>query len=109
MDKPPMIAEEKTMTPYSIQQIKFECLSYIKEFGARMDQWVIGTSDDPERTLASLGVDLEHDIWLWKPALSATAARLVVEFFTGRYQVRPALQVATPGTENCIFLYKKPN
>ncbi|MBC7208888.1 MAG: hypothetical protein H5U27_20620 [Methyloversatilis sp.] len=92
---------------YSVQQIKFECLTYIKEFGARMDEWSIGMADDPEHALFGLcGVDPERDIWLWKPALSVNAARTVVDFMTGRYRLHPARASSAPGGR-CVFMYRR--
>ncbi|MBK4738632.1 hypothetical protein [Noviherbaspirillum pedocola] len=97
------------MTTYSVQQIKFECLSYIKEFGARMDQWVMGISSDPSQALARHGVDLSKDIWIWKPALSQSAARAVLDFFTKRYQVRAAETNTEQeaGSAHCVFMFKR--
>lgn len=96
------------MTSYSIQQIKFECLLYIKEFGSQMDQWVMGVASKPQEALASHGVDVSRDIWMWKPALSPAAARAVLEFFTGRYQVRPAPPQEGEVGAHCVFMFKKP-
>jgi hypothetical protein len=96
------------MTPYSIQQIKFECLIYIKEFGAQMDQWVMGVTSKPQEALAGHGVDVTQDIWIWKPALSPAAARAVLEFFTCRYQVQPAPAQEGEGSAHCVFMFKKP-
>jgi hypothetical protein len=95
------------MTTYSVQQIKFECLSYIKEFGARMDQWVMGISSDPEQALAGHGVNLATDIWIWKPALSPAAALAVFNFFTHRYQVRAADGEQGGGAASYVFMFKK--
>lgn len=97
------------MTTYSVQQIKFECLSYIKEFGAQMDQWVMGVTSDPDQALACIGVDLDNDIWLWKRALSQAAACSVLDFFTRRYQVctAPAGMEDSGGAANYVFMFKK--
>jgi len=93
---------------YSVQQIKFDCLTYIKEFGARMDEWVIGMADDPEKALFdACGVDQVRDIWLWKPALSPAAARTVIDFMTIRYQVNPAPGFDAGRVGHCIFMFKK--
>lgn len=92
---------------YSVQQIKFECLSYIKEFGARMDEWTIGVADEPEHALFALcGVDPERDIWIWKPSLSANAARAVVDFMTNRYRLHPAPSSSSSGG-HCVFMYRR--
>jgi len=73
---------------YSVQQIKFECFSYIKEFGARMEDWVIGAASDPDSVLfGEFALDRTDDIWMWKPALSPAAARAVIDFMTSRYRL----------------------
>jgi hypothetical protein len=92
-------------TAYSVQQIKFECLSYIKEFGSRGADWIGGTCADPRQTLFALhAVDEERDIWCWKPALSPAAARTVAAFLQQRIGVRKP----EPQEEGaCVFLFKK--
>jgi len=97
-----------SLTAYSIQQIKFEYFSYIKEFGARMDQWVMGVATEPEQALLNLGVDLVEDIWMWKPALSPQAARTVLDFFATRYRVQVAPEAQRGVRPHCIYLYKTP-
>ena len=70
---------------YSVQQIKFELISYVKEFGGDFTQWSVGTSDDAPKALFEVhGVDPVRDIWLWKPALSPAAAELVARWMTDR-------------------------
>lgn len=94
---------------FSVQQIKFECLSYIKEFGAKTDEWAIGVADDPERALfAECGIDAGRDIWLWKPALSAAAARTVFDFMVGRYRLSPVEAPASVAGGACVFMYRRP-
>lgn len=93
---------------YSVQQIKFECFSYIKEFGARMEDWAIGAASDPESALfGELALDRTEDVWMWKPALSPAAALAVIDFMTSRYR----LERATPNPDTTparfVFLYKK--
>lgn len=90
---------------YSVQQIKFEFLSYIKEFGGRAEEWRVGVAEDGRRALFELnGVDEERDVWLWKPALSANAARMVRDFFAGRMNLAPAADDAAGA---CVFIYRK--
>lgn len=70
---------------YSIQQIKFELISYVKEFGSDFSQWSVGTADDaPEALFKKHQVDPVRDMWLWKPALTPAAAALVVTWMTER-------------------------
>ena len=92
---------------FSPQQIKFEFLSYIKEFDLDPSAWRIGVADDARAALFSHNaVDEVRDIWLWKPALSAAAARIVFAFFTQRFGIPPAAQ-APSATANCLFLFRK--
>lgn len=95
------------MTVYSVQQIKFEFLSYIKEFGGA-EGWLIGVCNDPEQALFSSGiVDPQADIWLWKPALNSGAAGKVLEYFQQRFQIPGASVPATLEDAHCVFLYRK--
>jgi hypothetical protein len=92
---------------FSPQQIKFEFLSYLKEFGARPEEWRIGVADDAERALfADNEVDRAHDIWLWKPALSAAAARIVLSYFAERHGIAPARYQAGAAARH-VFLFKR--
>lgn len=89
---------------FSPQQVKFEFLSYIKEFGGRPTEWVVGCADDPTQALfARNAVDAESDIWLWKPTLSAAAARIVFRYLTEQLQAH----AADDRTGRCIFLFKR--
>lgn len=93
------------MTTYSVQQIKFELLSYIKEFGGDAMQWHVGTSEDaPNELFETLRVDPNTDIWLWKPALTAAAADLVAKYMVDRCK---ASRVETRDPGHCVFLYQR--
>ncbi len=90
---------------YSVQQIKFELLSYIKEFGGDAMHWHIGTSDDAAKEMFELQrVDPTTDIWLWKPALTPTAADLVAKWMIDRSKAS-RVETETPG--RCVFLYQR--
>ncbi|MBL29213.1 MAG: hypothetical protein CMM50_16905 [Rhodospirillaceae bacterium] len=93
---------------YSVQQIKYEILAYIKEFGGDFSDWYVGVADDPKRLLVEThGIDEEVDPWLWKQALTYTAARNVQAYFLDR--LRTDGVPAGPPDENfdCVYLYKK--
>ena len=65
------------MTAYSVQQIKFEFISYVKEFGADFSAWSVGVAEDaPAALFREHGIDETRDIWLWKPAVSPAAAAM---------------------------------
>jgi hypothetical protein len=82
---------------YSVSQIQFDCLSYIKKFGARPSEWIIATCTEPERFLRDrFGADRDHGIWLTKPALTPEAAQAVAAHLHGRYGV----WLESPGLED---------
>ena len=62
---------------YSVAQIQFECLRYIKEFGAEPAAWMAGTCTDPQLVLGDRATG--GAAWLTKPALTPRAARTVVD------------------------------
>lgn len=91
------------MTAYSVQQIKFEFISYVKEFGADFPAWSVGLAEDAHAALFEThGLDEGRDIWLWKPAVSAAAAAMVRDWICGRQGA-----VALPGEGRQIFLFKR--
>lgn len=92
---------------YSPQQIKFEFLSYIKEFGEPATSWRVGCSTNAEATLADeQRIDLDRDLWIWKPALSPAAARLVHRFFTNQFNVQDA-GIAPDGSNVFLFMRRQ--
>ena len=55
---------------YSVQQIKFEIYRYIKEYDSDFNNWYIGISENPKKTInIDHNIDLENGIWLYKQAL----------------------------------------
>jgi len=93
---------------YSVQQIKFECLAYIKEYGGDPTAWVVLASEAPTPALfAHWGVDQARDIWMCKPALSLKAALNVVGFLRDRMGVgAPSHDASTPDAR-FVLLYRK--
>ncbi len=90
---------------YSVQQIKFELVSYVKEFGGDFTQWHVGAARDARKALFEThGVDPERDIWLWKPALTGAAAALVVAWMRDRQNARTA---AGDAGGDCVFMFRK--
>ena len=91
------------MTAYSVQQIKFEFISYVKEFGADFREWSVGLADDAAAALfGEHGVDEARDIWLWKPAVSPGAAAMVRAWMCER---QGAIPLDGDGRE--VFLFKR--
>lgn len=94
---------------YSVQQIKFEILAHIKEYGGDFHDWYIGISSDPGNTLHSEHrVHQKDDIWLYKRALTVQACRTVQRYFVERLQVDGKLHdLSETEPVNCVYAYKK--
>jgi hypothetical protein len=91
---------------YSVQQIKFELISYVKEFGADFTEWSIGLASDAPKALFEINkVDGVNDMWLWKPAVTNAAATMITTWMTDRQKVN-----AVPGDDAdgvCVFMFKR--
>ena len=91
---------------YSVQQIKFELISYVKEFGGDFTQWSVGTAvDAPKALFETHQVDPVRDIWLWKPALTQGAAEMVSRWMTDRQK---ANAVGTHAGDHVYMFRKEP-
>ncbi|OHV18212.1 hypothetical protein BK022_00910 [Methylorubrum extorquens] len=91
------------MTAYSVQQIKFEFISYVKEFGADFSAWSVGVTEDaPAALFGEHGIDEARDIWLWKPAASPAAAAMVREWMCAR---QGSAGLAGEGRQ--VFLFRR--
>lgn len=93
---------------FSVQQIKYDLLGYIKEFDQVFENWFVGITEDPRKTLADThGLDLEKDHWIYKQALSFTAARTVQLYFLERLKTDGVAVI--DGNENldCVYAYHK--
>lgn len=93
---------------YSVQQIKFEILSYMKEFGGDFNDWYVGIAADPKYTMFQKhSVHQENDIWLYKQALTFTACKTVQEYFLDILKTDG--EAVADGNEDtdCVYLYKK--
>lgn len=67
---------------YSVQQIKYEFLLYMKGLGGAFSDWYVGASSDPARSIAEMpSTEGEASPWMYKPALSARATRTIVRYF----------------------------
>ncbi len=93
---------------YSVQQIKYEILAYIKEFGGGFDEWYVGIASEPKAALLERhGVDRDRDPWLYKQALTFNAAKTVQQYFLSRLHTDG--EPVTTGDEDtdCVYVYKK--
>ncbi len=74
---------------YSIQQIKFDFISAIRDVDDQAGQWDGILADcPPEEVLRCLGRDPADCIFMAKPAVSDRAAEMVLEFMVSRLGVR---------------------
>lgn len=90
---------------FSPQQVKFEFLSYIKEFGTEPSGWRIGSGVNAETALfEENGVDRERDIWLWKPLLSPAAAAIVLRYMTEQLKI-PLADTSAKGP--MLYLFRR--
>jgi len=93
---------------YSVQQIKYEILAYIKEFGGDFSDYYVGVSDDPKKTLFTVhNVNRKKDPWLYKQALTLQAAKTAQNYFINRLKVDGAQQSDLNEDTDCVYVYKK--
>lgn len=73
---------------YSPQQIKWDLLSAIREYGTDATQWTVClSSQPPEETIIGLGHYPDAMSYMGKPAMTERAARLVYDFLRQRMGV----------------------
>jgi hypothetical protein len=93
---------------YSVQQIKYEILAYIKEFGGSFGDYYVGLTDDPQKALFEThGLVKNRDPWLYKQALSFAAARTVQQYFVDRLHTDGEPAVAGSEDVDCVYVYRK--
>lgn len=89
---------------YSVQQIKYEFLAYIKGLGGQFGDWYVGVADDPETALFERHqVNRETDPWIYKPALTGKATFTVLRYF--RDVLHTDADPATTSTDCTTFAY----
>jgi hypothetical protein len=93
---------------YSVQQIKFEVLAYIKECGTDFSAWYIGIASHPRKAMREEhGVDEELDVWFCKQAMSFRACDTIRSYFVGTLGVDGERESRRTDIGNCIYLFKK--
>lgn len=93
---------------YSVQQIKYEILAYIKEFGGNFHEWYIGIAADPKQQMFEHhGVNQTDDIWLYKQALTFTACKTVQQYFLQTQSIDGEPVITGDEDTDCVYLYKK--
>jgi hypothetical protein len=92
---------------FSVQQVKYEFLAYIKEFDPKFSNWYVGLADQPKQALFDLhGVREAKDPWLYKQLLTNRAARTVQEYFVEHLRTAGAQVTEQSEDVDCVYLYK---
>lgn len=93
---------------FSVQQIKYEFLAYIKGLGGRFEDWYVGVTDDPEQGLfATHRIERDVDPWIYKPALTAKASTTVLKYFRENLKTDGADLSRVPDEATIVFLFRK--
>lgn len=71
---------------YSVQQVLFDCMSYMREFEERGELWRIGSVGSAETPLV---IDLKSrfDVWIHRKMVSSVAAQTVCKRMSYRLSV----------------------
>jgi hypothetical protein len=96
------------MTVYSVQQIKYEFLLYMKGLGGAFDEWYVGAAADPERALFDAhGVRSDMEPWIYKPALTNRATITIVRYFVEVLHVDGRVPDIDDQGATIAFLFRK--
>lgn len=93
---------------FSVQQIKYDLLAYMKEFGGGFHEWYVGVTEDAEQTLfEDHGLDRNQDLWIYRPALTGRATETVLRYFIDiLHTAGDSPDQVSPGA-TFAFAYKK--
>jgi hypothetical protein len=92
---------------FSVQQVKYEFLAYIKEFDPTFSNWYVGLADQPKQALFEHhGVRDAEDPWLYKQLLTNRAARTVQQYFIEHLKTAGAPLIEQSENVDCVYLYK---
>lgn len=92
---------------FSVQQVKYEFLAYIKEFDPTFSNWCVGISDQPKSALFEQhGVQPDRDPWLYKQLLTNRAARTVYDYFVDHLKTIGAPFGGDSNDFDCVYLFK---
>ncbi len=93
---------------HSVQQMKFELLATIKEFGGNFQEWYVGIAAEPLATMTQHhGVDREQDIWIYKQALTFHACRTVQTYFLEKLSTDGTRVSRGQEDMDCVYMFKK--
>jgi len=92
---------------YSVQQIKYEFLLYMKGLGGHFGEWYVGGSGSPEEALFR-----EHGVgelvpWMYKPAVSANAVRTLLRYFRNVLHTDGDDPEQIDEGARCAYLFRK--
>lgn|SRR5262249_19007700 len=92
---------------FSVQQVKYEFLAYIKEFDQSFPNWCVGISDAPREALFQRhGVHTDGDPWLYKQLLTHRAARTVYDYFVDHLKTAGVRPEGDSNDFDCVYLFK---
>ena len=92
---------------FSVQQVKYEFLAYIKEFDQSFPNWCVGISDAPREALFHRhGVHTDGDPWLYKQLLTHRAARTVYDYFVDHLKTAGVQPDGDSSDFDCVYLFK---
>ena len=93
---------------FSVQQIKYEILAYMKELGGEFGDYYVGIAADPKKTLLDVhNVDEAADPWLYKQALTFYAVQTVQYSFLRRLKADGEPLLDGDEDMDCVYVYKK--
>ncbi len=91
---------------YSVQQLIFDCMSYLKAFEAADAAWYAAATEKANREVEILK-STGFDVWLHRPAMNVKAADNVVARLQRRYRVQ-GLECAIAGRPGAyVFLGRR--
>jgi hypothetical protein len=92
---------------FSVQQVKYEFLAYMKEFDPVFSNWYVGLADQPKEALFDLhGVRNAEDPWLYKQLLTNRAACTVQNYFIEHLKTAGVPAIEQSEDVDCVYLYK---
>jgi len=107
-DRSTQPTEEGAMAVFSVQQIKYEFLLYMKGLGGAFGDWYVGAAADAEAALFSThGVQRNDDPWIYKPALTNRATITIVRYFVEVLHTDGRVPDLTDDGATIAFLFRK--
>lgn len=93
---------------FSVQQIKYEFLAYIKGLGGDFSDWYVGVAAQPERALFDEHrVRPDADPWIYKPALTSKATQTVLRYFRNNLHTDGGDAERVDDDATFVFMFRK--